>query len=197
MTLTPVLSHSAFYRRQHAMGIYHPRRLFDKADLERLYLKENKSMQEIATLLGCCHDTIRDQLRYYQIPTRTFTEGVRLAAKKGKLGHPGNTFRRKNGSVLEKGYLLVYCPGHPRANRNGRIREHIFIWERTHRQPLPKGWLIHHLNGIKSDNRVENLVATPSRSHYDLITALSQRIRELEEMEKFKNQQATENTSVA
>ena len=199
MTLAPALSHSAFYRRRHAMGIYQPSRLFAKADLESLYLKETKSMEEVATLLDCCRDTIRDQLRYYQISTRTSIQGVRLAAKKGKLGHPGNTFRRKNGYVLEQGYLMVYCPEHPRANKHGRVREHILIWEKTHNQPLPKGWLIHHLNGIKSDNRPKNLVATPSRNHYDLITALSQRIQELESrvIEGLRNETATSVEPVA
>lgn len=191
--MTSVLSHSAIYRQRHAMGIYKPRFLLNKADLERLYLDQKKSIEEIAILFGCCHDTIRDQLHYYKIPTRTSAEGVSLAAKKGKLGHPGNNYRRKNGYTVEDGYLLVYQPEHPRANKRGRVREHILVWETTHHQPLPQGWIIHHLNGIKSDNRPENIVGVPSRNHYDLITALTQRIRALEtEIERIKNKQATD-----
>jgi len=184
------LSHSAKYRQRHTLGIYHPRSLIPKTDLEKLYLQEKYSIQEIATLLGCGHDTVRDQIRFHKIPTRTVTEGVRLAALKGKMGHPGNSYRRKNRYTVEDGYLLVYQPEHPRANKRGRVREHILVWEKMHHQPLPQGWIIHHLNGIRSDNRPENLAAAPSRNHYDLINALTQRIRQLEvnEVERLKNE---------
>ena len=30
---------------------------------------------------------------------------------------------------------------------------------------LPKGWVIHHLNGDHSDDRIENLVALPKDMH--------------------------------
>ena len=147
------------------MGIYpRPRFLINKAELGKLYLEENKSIQEIATLFGY--------------------GGVRLAAQKGKLGHPGNKHRLKSGPVLENGYVRIYKPEHPRANRRGRVLEHIVVWEETHHQPLPQGWIVHHLNGIRSDNRPENLAAAPSRNHYDLITALTRRIRQFEEEEK-------------
>ncbi len=39
--------------------------------------------------------------------------------------------------------------------------------------PLPSGWVIHHLNGDHSDDRVENLVALPKEIH-DLIPTLKQ-----------------------
>ena len=142
--MTSELSHSALYRQRHARGIYpRPRFLMDKGHLERLYLKEKNSIQEIATLSSCCHDTVRDQLHYYKIPTRTSAEGVKVAAEKGKLGHPGNKHRLKSGYTVERGYHLIYQPEHPRANKRGRVLEHILVWEETYHQPLPQGWIIH------------------------------------------------------
>lgn len=62
------------------------------------------------------------------------------------------------------------------------IAEHRLIWERTHNQNLPKDWVVHHLNGVKTDNRPCNLLAMPRKSHQSELVnqALKQRIRELE-----------------
>ena len=69
---------------------------------------------------------------------------------------------------------------HPRANKQGYVREHILIWEEVHNKSLPDGWVVHHLNGIKSDNRPSNLIALPSKKHRYWIPKLQKRIRELE-----------------
>lgn len=34
--------------------------------------------------------------------------------------------------------------------------EHRWVWEQAH-GPIPRGAMIHHINGIKTDNRIENL----------------------------------------
>ena len=68
---------------------------------------------------------------------------------------------------------------------NGKhILEHRFIWEEHNQRKLPQGWIVHHLNGIRSDNRIENLVAMPRKQHPNgtFIKILQQRIRELEQL---------------
>ncbi len=78
------------------------------------------------------------------------------------------------------GYIVVYKPEHPRASKAGYVLEHIVIWEEIHGTPLPKGWIIHHLNGIKADNQPVNLQALPNKKHYLLLQAKAKRIQELE-----------------
>jgi len=55
------------------------------------------------------------------------------------------------------------------------------VWQEAHGE-IPKGWLIHALNGNKSDSRLENLAAVPRYpNHLGEITApYIQRIRKLE-----------------
>src|SRR3990167_9928249 len=63
----------------------------------------------------------------------------------------GGRFKTKGG------YIKVKQPTHLRADQHGYVWEHIFTWEQTHNKSLPLDWIIHHLNGIPSDNRPVNL----------------------------------------
>lgn len=44
------------------------------------------------------------------------------------------------------------------------IKQHRIVWESQH-GPIPKGWCVHHKNGIKHDNRIENLECMPHGAH--------------------------------
>ncbi len=45
---------------------------------------------------------------------------------------------------------------------NGKLGyEHRVVWEKENGK-IKKGWCIDHINGNKSDNRIENLCAVPS-----------------------------------
>ena len=91
--------------------------------------------------------------------------------------HPG----WKGGKYTSMGYKTILCPSHPRNHgKRGYVFEHILVWEQTHGKYLPQGWIIHHLNGIKSDNRSINLTALPNHKHFLVLAAKAKRIQELE-----------------
>jgi len=61
--------------------------------------------------------------------------------------------RRKN----RVGYILVYAPDHPNALKHGYILEHRLVMSQHLGRPLRPDENVHHINGTKDDNRIENL----------------------------------------
>ena len=64
---------------------------------------------------------------------------------------------RKRKYYDADGYVIILKKGHENSNKLGRIREHIFVMSEFLNRPLTKKETVHHKNGIKNDNRIENL----------------------------------------
>ncbi len=91
-------------------------------------------------------------------------------------GRHGNHARgEKNGKwnsgrlITSHGYVAVRVDrDHPHAWGHGRTRyayEHILLMERHLSRQLRQGEVVHHRNGNKADNRIENLELTTAQAH--------------------------------
>lgn len=66
--------------------------------------------------------------------------------------------RRKGSKRLNhKGYVLVYLPTHPMASKSGYILLHRLVMSNHLKRILKRNEVVHHIDGDKLNNKVENL----------------------------------------
>lgn len=61
------------------------------------------------------------------------------------------------GCLTKLGYKVFRKTNHPYANKGGNIFEHTWVMCHHLGRPLAKHENVHHRNGIRDDNRIENL----------------------------------------
>lgn len=97
----------------------------------------------------------------------------------------GGRFKSSNG------YIWLWFPSHPFSSKvapKGYVLEHRLVIEQKISRYLIKGEIVHHINGIRDDNRIENLEVRDIREHRLLhaelereVKTLRWRVKELEE----------------
>ncbi len=91
-------------------------------------------------------------------------------------------YRWNGGQSKQGGYVLVYAPDHPRANRSGYVRRGIIVAEQKIGRPLAPGEVVHHINQIRDDDRPENIDVLQSQSaHIALHNRTIRRAKKLTE----------------
>ena len=118
------------------------------------YLEKNypqKSAMTLAKEFSVSPSIIRKHLRKFNIQTLEQKQTSAFYSK-------GKKQKKRHG-----GYLMVYAPNHPN-NIEGYVYEHRLIVEQKLNRYLDKNEIVHHINGIKADNSMENLeILTPSQ----------------------------------
>lgn len=72
----------------------------------------------------------------------------------------------KGGRQLTSlGYIEVYYPTHPYRTVRNTVREHRLVMEDYLGRYLSKEEEVHHKNGIKTDNRIDNLELLSKSDH--------------------------------
>jgi len=61
-----------------------------------------------------------------------------------------------SGYITNHGYRMI-SKKHPNSSKRGQILEHVYIMSEHLGRPLEKHETVHHKNGIRDDNRLENL----------------------------------------
>lgn len=93
--------------------------------------------------------------------------GIRFGRDKDTSG--ANNVRWNGGVQRSHGYRKILIPEHPYATKAGYVREHRLVVEAILGRHLLPEENIHHINGIKDDNRAENLYLCSSNSEHQKI----------------------------
>lgn len=65
--------------------------------------------------------------------------------------------RSKGWWKTVQGYVMIFRPNHANARGTGCLNEHTFVMSESLGRPLTKDETVHHINGVRDDNRIENL----------------------------------------
>lgn len=72
---------------------------------------------------------------------------------------------RKHG---KDGYIREKCENHPNCDDRGYVMQHRLVMERHLGRTLTRKEVVHHINGITNDNRIENLMVFNAGEHTTL-----------------------------
>jgi hypothetical protein len=82
------------------------------------------------------------------------------------------------------GYVMVYAPNHPtvKGKRRKHVLEHRLVMEKHIGRYLKSDEIVHHINGIKNDNRIKNLMLVTRETHENntLLRIAQRQVRKLE-----------------
>lgn len=80
-----------------------------------------------------------------------------------------NNPKWRGGRVYtHEGYVQIFSPEHPNKNNYGYVLEHRLVIEENIGRFLNKEEQVHHINGIKDDNKIENLILFKNASEHQL-----------------------------
>ena len=123
-------------------------------DLAQSLLDEGKEFSEVAARFGVSTKTLRRRRATAGLPPLT------VSPRFGPRAPAWNGGRHQ----ISRGYVYLHRPDHPHANARGYVREHRLVMEQHLGRYLDPQEVVHHINGVRDDNRLENLELFPNNA---------------------------------
>ena len=118
------------------------------------------SMNKISKELSITPSAVRKYFVKYGIKRRSKTDTLKSETNPNWKGGK----RTKS----DTGYIEIYSPNHPNANKRNCVYEHQLIMEKHIGRYIRKGEVVHHIDGNKSNNDINNLMLLTNSDHIKL-----------------------------
>ena len=131
---------------------------------------DTKTITQLAKELGTSPGRIWSRADHHGLitdvaPNRSegWKKGLAKRYPDGRFGEDASNWR--GGRINRNGYIMFHVPEHPRATQAGYVFEHRLVVEKELGRYLTSGEIVHHINGVKDDNRLENLEVKENGQH--------------------------------
>lgn len=137
-----------------------------------------KPLRQIAEEQKCSYSALTYIIKKYKlvVPKRstrrksatrwdTYRKTMTEKYPNGRFGSAASNW--KGGKrITSGGHIYSYAPNHPHTTKDGYVMEHRLVMETSLGRFLKDTEIVHHINGDKKDNRIENLHLHESRSDH-------------------------------
>jgi hypothetical protein len=107
--------------------------LLTKEYFEREYIKNKRTLDDLSEEIGLSARTLSKYLNKFGV-------------------------RKQNGrKITQEGYVKIFSPDHPFKDANQYVYEHRLVMEKKLGRYLTKEEVVHHIDGDKLNNNIENL----------------------------------------
>ena len=156
----------------------------NKDTIHNLYWNKIMTLDEIGEHFGCCGTTIGNFMRKHNIP-RKIAKARNPQCTSSRRKNISQAHHRPIGSLRlsRHGYIEIKVSleySRPLQKKNWTRRSR-YIMEQHLGRPFKKNEVVHHINGNKTDDRIENL-SLHLRGEHDFISSLS---RERDKLGRF------------
>lgn len=141
----------------------------DNEKLINLYLEEKKSCKAICRMYGLSEASSSN------IGRKLKKLGIEIRKDAGKNHH------NWKGGIINKGdgYIGVWKPDHPRADKQGYVYEHTLVYENKTGLLPNKNQVIHHIDMDKHNNSIDNLYLCNHKEHITIHRSLERLVKNL------------------
>lgn len=127
----------------------------DEAKLRKLFMDESISMKEIGKKLGVAGNTVKSYLVKFGMDASRENYSAMRSIRNGVKRTP----------TSKDGYVRIFTNEHPARTQGNYVSQHRLVVEEFINRLVVKGEIIHHINTIRHDNRLENLALLSPSMH--------------------------------